>query len=77
MLLKKISISQDATRVITRNPNSNKLAGFVHRVLAFGGSFQAISFDGVEQMFSNASKASSAYIYVARLLSPSTPPFCL
>ena len=79
-----VSISEDATRVITRieyDSNSNKLVGFVlpldTEYLPIGGSFLATSFDGVEQMFSSASKASSAYIYVAQPLSPSTPPFCL
>ena len=79
-----VSISEDATRVITRieyDSNSNKLVGFVlpldTEYLPIGGSFLATSFDGIEQMFSSASKASSAYIYVAQPLSPSTPPFSL
>ena len=79
-----VSISEDATRVITRieyDSNSNNLVGFVLSLdtecLPIGESFLATSFDGIEQMFSNASKASSAYIYMAQPLSPSTPPFCL
>lgn len=79
-----VSISEDATRVITRieyDPNSNKLVGFVlpldTEYLPIGGSFLATSFDKIEQMFLSTSKASSAYIYVAQPLSPSAPPFCL
>jgi len=57
------------------------LVGFVlpldTEYLPIGGSFLATSFDGIEQMFSSASKASSVYICVAQPLSPSTPPFCL
>ena len=78
------SISEDATRVISRveyDQAKDKLVGFVLPIdkdsLSLSGSFQASSLSTIEAMFENNKKASSAYVYMAQTLSPNTPPFCL
>ena len=78
------SISEDATRVISRveyHQAKDKLVGFVLPLdkdsLLLSGSFQASSLSTIEAMFENNKKASSAYVYMAQTLSPNTPPFCL
>ena len=79
-----ISISEDATRVISRveyDGNSDSIIGFVlplnENALPKKDSFHATSFEEIEQMFSTSKKASNAYIYVAQAMSLSVPPFCL
>ena len=79
-----ISISEDATRIIRHidyDENSNKLVGFVlpmdSRFLPITDSFLATSFEKIEQFFTNESRATFAYVYMAQPMSPSVPPFCL
>ena len=79
-----VSISEDATRVISRveyDQTKDKLVGFVlpldKDLLPLSGSFQATSLSTIEAMFENSKKASSAYVYMVQSLSPNTPPFCL
>ena len=78
-----VSISEDATRVISRveyDQTKDKLVGFVLPLdkdsLPLSGSFQATCLSAIEAMFENSKKASSAYVYMVQSLSPNTPPFC-
>jgi len=79
-----VSISEDATRVISRveyDQVKDKLVGFVLPLdedsLPLSESFQASTLSAIEEMFEKCKKASSAYVYMAQSLSPNTPPFCL
>jgi len=78
-----ISISEDATRIISRieyEPTTDKLAGFVLPVdgfLPLTESFIATSFEKIEAMFHNEPRSTYAYVYVAQPMAPGVPPFCL
>ena len=79
-----VSISEDATRVITRveyDSYSNKIVGFVlpldDNSLPKINSFVATSFEVIETMFGSSNKASYAYIYMAQPMVLNVPPFCL
>ena len=67
------SISEDATRVISReecDQAKDKLVSFVLSLdkdsLLLSGSFQASSLSTREAMFENNKKVSSAYVYMAQ-----------
>ena len=84
MQKKIVSISEDATRVISHveyDSSNNKIGGFVLPLdcnsLPDKTSFYATSFADIENMFLNSKKASSAYIYMVQPMSVTVPPFCL
>ena len=79
-----VTISEDATRVVTRveyDDTSDKIVGFVLPLddngLPMKDYFGATSLDDIEQMFRSSKKASNAYIYMVQAMSPNVPPFCL
>ena len=79
-----ISISEDATRVVSRidyDGNSDSIVGFVLPLgddsLPEHGCFDATSFERIEEVFSTAKKSTNAYIYMAQAMSLNVPPFCL
>ena len=81
---KIVSISEDATRVISHveyDSSNNKIVGFVLPLdcnsLPIKTSFYATSFAETENMFLNSKKASSAYIYLVQPMSVTVPPFYL
>ena len=79
-----ISISEDATRIISRieyDPSSDKLVGFVLPVdkncLPLTDTFLATSFEQIEKMFMDESRSTFAYVYMAQSMATGVPPFCL
>ena len=79
-----ISISEDATRVVSRveyDGNSDSIVGFVLPIsedsLPKQNLFSATTLEEIEQIFASSKKATSAYIYVAQAISLNVPPFCL
>ena len=79
-----ISISEDATRVVSRveyDGSSDRIVGFVlplsNDSLPQQNRFTATTFEDVDEMFKRSKKATSAYIYVAQAMSLNVPPFCL
>ena len=77
-----VSISEDATKVISRveyDQINDKLVSFVLPIdkdsLPLSGSFEPNSLSALQQMFENSKKTSSAYVYMAQSLSPNTTPF--
>jgi len=81
---KVVSISEDATRIISRvdyDAESNRLVGFVlpcdDQGLPMVDSFLATSFQAMEEMFKANKRAKYAYVYMAQCLSRKVPPFCL
>ena len=72
-----ISISEDATRIISRieyEPTTDKLVGFVLPVdenfLPLTESFIATSFEQIEAMFHNEPRSTYTYVYVAQPMAP-------
>ena len=81
---KMITIGEDATRVISRveyDSTTNRCVGFVLPLNKNGlpeiDSFLALSFEGIENMFTNHTKAKYAYVYMAQPLDKNVPAFCL
>ena len=81
---KAISVSEDATRVVSRveyDSNTDRLVGLVLPVdknfIPIPNAFCATSFEQIEEIFMKESKASYAYLYMAQALSSGVPPFCL
>lgn len=79
-----ISVSEDATRVVSRIDYDGKSDSIVGFVLPLGASslpehgyFDATSFERIEQMFSTSKKSTNAYVYMAQAMSLTVPPFCL
>jgi len=79
-----ISVSEDATRVVSRIDYDGKSDCIVGFVLPLGenslpehGYFDATSFERIEQMFLTSKKSTNAYIYMAQAMSLTVPPFCL
>ena len=79
-----ISISEDATRVVSRidyDGNSDSIVGFVlplnEKSLPEHDYFKATSFERIEQMFTMSRKSTNAYIYMAQAMAFNVPPFCL
>lgn len=79
-----VSISEDATRVVSRveyDDSSDKIVGFVlplnNNGLPRKDCFRATSLADIEQMFLTSNKASSAYVYMVQSMSLNVPPFCL
>ena len=70
-----VTIGEDATRVISRvefDSGTNRCVGFVLPLNNLGlpevDSFLAVSFDGIEKIFSNNKIAKYAYVYMAQPL---------
>ena len=79
-----VAIAEDATRVVARvdyDNNTDRCVGFVLPLdgngLPLVDSFQATSFNAMQMMFSTASIAKYAYVYMAQPLGSQVPPFCL
>ena len=79
-----MSISEDATRIITRidyDSESDRLVGFVlpcnDQGLPLVDSFLATTFESIQNMFETNQRSKYAYIYMAQCLSKRVPPFCL
>ena len=79
-----VAIAEDATRIIHKveyDPATNRCVGFVLPSNEFGlpkiDAYQAISFKVIENMFTTASTAKYAYLYVAQPLKKDTASFCL
>ena len=81
---KMVTIGEDATRVISRveyDSKTNRCVGFVLPLNKNGlpeiDSFLALSFEGIENMFTNHTKAKYAYVYMAQPLDKNVPAFWL
>ncbi len=81
---KVITVGEDATRVIARvqyDCETNRCVGFVLPLNELGlprvDSFLALSFEGIEGMFSDNLIAKYAYVYMAQPLCDKAPSFCL
>ena len=81
---KVVSISEDATRIITRidyDSKSDRLVGFVlpcnDQGLPLVDSFVATTFESIQNMFETNQQSKYAYVYMAQCLSKRVPPFCL
>lgn len=79
-----VTIGEDATRVISRvefDSETNRCVGFVLPLNDLGlpevDSFLAISFDGIEMIFTSNKIAKYAYVYMAQPICDSIPSFCL
>ena len=81
---KKISISEDATRLIGRvdyDKETDKLVGFVlpsnDEGVPLSNSFIAVSFDFVKEAFSTAEIGKYVLVYMAQPLQENVPAYCL
>ena len=81
---KVVSISEDATRVISRvdyDSETDCCVGFVlptdENGLPLLGSFIAASFSAIQNMFRNFEISKYAYVYMAQPLGQGVSPFCL
>jgi len=81
---KVVSISEDATRIITRidyDSESDRLVGFVlpcnDQGLPLVDSFLATTFESIQEMFEMNQRSKYAYVYMAQCLSNKIPPYCL
>ena len=81
---KVISISKDATRIITRvdyDSESDRLVAFVlpcnDKGLPLVDAFLATTFESIQEMFETNQRSKYAYVYVAQCLNSKVPPYCL
>ena len=79
-----VSISEDATRVISRvdyDSETDRRVEFVLHVdqngLPLVDSFVAVSFTAIKVMFQNSPISKYAYMYIAQPLGKNVPLFCL
>ena len=79
-----VSISEDATRIISRveyDHESNRMVGFIlpcdDAGLPLADSFLATSFVAIEECFKTQQLSKLAYVYVAQCVLPGVPSFCL
>lgn len=79
-----VSISEDATRIISRveyDRESNRMVGFILSCddtgMALVDSFLATTFETIEECFKTQQMSKLAYVYVAQCVLPGIPPFCL
>ena len=80
-----ILIGEDATRLISRidyDGETDRCVGFVlpddsKTGLPTVDAYKAVSFEAIQSMFSNATIAKYAYVYMVQALCHQTPPFCL
>ena len=79
-----VSLSEDATRIISRveyDPQTNQCVGFVLPANNEGffqhELFKATSFQSIKQMFETGIKSKFAYVYVVQPLCDGVPSFCL
>ena len=80
-----ISIGEDATRLISRidyDAETDRCVGFVlpndsKTGLPIVDAYKAVSFEAMQSMFTNATKAKYAYVYMAQPMCLRTPPFVL
>ena len=78
-----VAIGEDVTRVIARveyDNETNRCVGFVLPLNELGlpemDSFLALTFEGMEAMFSDNTMAKYAYVYMAQPLCDSVPSAC-
>lgn len=81
---KIVSIGEDATRIISKvqyDCNTNKMVGFVLPCddlgLPLTDTFLAISFEQMEQCFTDSEIARNCFVYMAQPLAENVPAFCL
>jgi len=78
-----VSISEDATRIITRveyDSSNDQCVGFVLPIrdgMIQCRAYEATSFDTITEMFKTRPLSKFAYVYVAQPLSDEVPSFCL